>query len=507
MAYLPDRENTGFMRIVWSIAAAKLVFQLAIANRYGIFCDELYYVACSRHLAAGYVDQPPLIAFVTWFARHVFGDSLFALRLLPAIAGAALVWLTGRLAKEMGGGVFAQGMAALAAACVPIYMTMHHWMTMNAFEPLIWTGCAWCVVRAINSDDGRYWGWFGVLVGVGMENKYGVAFFVTGVAAGLLATRERKWIATRWMWIGAAAALAIFLPNLIWLGRHDFPFLELMRNVRASGRDVVRAPIPFIADQALIMNPVLFPLWVAGVVNLFFTRYRLLAWTFVVVIAMLIVLGGKDYYAAPLYPMAFAGGALGFETITRNRAQWSRVAYAVLLIIVTIALAPMAAPVLSAEGFIRYQKAIGLEPPQIEHHNNGPLPQYFADEFGWEDMAREVARVYHSLSPAEQVRAAIYGNNYAEAGAIDLYGPKYGLPKAISGHQNYWYWGPRDYTGDIVIVMGSDGTGDREHFASVEVAGHVGHPYARRDRWFPVLLCRGLKGDLRTVWGSTKHWD
>ncbi len=178
------------MKIVLWIAAAKLAFQLAIANRYGIFCDELYYIACSNHLAAGYVDQPPLIAFITWFARHAFGDSLFALRLLPAIAGAALVLLTAKLAREMGGGGFAQAMAALAVACVPIYMTMHHWMTMNAFEPLVWTGCAWCIVRAINTGDGRYWLWFGVLTGIGMENKYGVAFFVFGVAVGLLATER-----------------------------------------------------------------------------------------------------------------------------------------------------------------------------------------------------------------------------------------------------------------------------------------------------------------------------
>jgi len=495
------------MKIVLSLAAAKLVFQLAIANRYGIFCDELYYIACSNHLAAGYVDQPPLIAIITWFARHVFGDSLFALRLLPAIAGPALVLLTARLAREMGGGVFAQAMAALAVACVPIYMTMHHWMTMNAFEPLVWTGCAWCIVRAINTGDGRYWLWFGVLVGVGMENKYGVAFFVFGVAVALLLTRERKWIASRWMWIGAAAAVAIFLPNLIWLIRHDFPFLELMRNVRASGRDVVRAPIPFIADQALIMNPLLAPLWAGGVVFLFFSRYRVLAWTFVVVLATFIVLGGKDYYVAPLYPMAFAGGALAFEAITRTRALWSRAVYAAVLVIATVALAPMAAPVLPAEMFTRYQKAIGLAPPQIEHHDNGPLPQWFADEFGWEDMVREVAHVYNSLTPEERARTAIFGNNYAEAGAIDLYGSKYGLPKAICNHQNYWYWGPRNYTGDIVIVMGSDGTGDRTHFETVEFAGLVGHPYARRDRHFPLLLCRGLTVDLREAWASTKHWD
>jgi 4-amino-4-deoxy-L-arabinose transferase-like glycosyltransferase len=500
------KRFTSGPAIVFLIAAAKLIFHLATANRYGIFCDELYYIACSRHLDWGYVDQPPLIALITWIAMHVFGTSLLALRLLPAIAGAALVWLTGKLAREMGGGRFAQVLAALAVACVPIYMTLHHWMTMNAFEPLIWLGCAWCVVRAINTSDAHYWLGFGMLTGLGMENKYSAAFFVIGVAVGLIATRERKWLASRWIWIGAAAAIGIFLPNLIWLARHDFPFLELMRNVRASGRDVVRAPVAFIADQALIMNPVLFPIWVGGVVWLFASRYRVLGWTFAVVILVLMVLGGTDYYVAPLYPMAFAGGAIAFESITRKRARWTRAAFVALLVLATAALAPMTAPILPVESFARYQKLIGLEAPQIEHHEMGPLPQWFADEFGWEDMAREVARVYNSLPVEDRARTAIFCNQYSEAAALDFYGPKYGLPPAISNHQNYWYWGPRNYDGSIVIVTGSDGTGDREHFRTVEIAGRVGHIYARGDRHFPVLVCRGLIEDLRTFWPKTKNW-
>jgi len=501
------KRLTPGTRIVLCIAVAKLIFQLAVAGRYGIFCDELYYIACSRHLDWGYVDQPPLIAGITWFATHVFGTSLYGLRLLPALAGAALVWLTGKLAREMGGGTFAQALAALAVTCVPIYMTMQHWMTMNAFEPLLWMGCAWCVIRAINTGDAHYWLWFGALTGLGMENKYSVAFFVLGIAVGLIATRERRWLASRWMWIGAAAAVAIFLPNLIWLVRHDFPFLELMRNVRASGRDVVRGPVAFIADQGLIMNPILFPLWIAGTVWLFAGRYRVLAWTFLVVFTLMIVLGGKDYYVAPVYPMTFAAGAIAFESLTRARAAWTRAVFVAVLLAVTALLAPYASPVLPVQSFLRYQKWLGLEPPEIEHHGVNPLPQWFADEFGWEDMAREVARVYNSLPPDQRARTAIFCNQYSEAGALDYYGPKYGLPPAISNHQNYWYWGPRDYDGSIVIVTGSDGTGDREHFRTVEVAGRVNHPYARRDRHFPVLLCHDLTADLRKFWPETKNWN
>src|SRR6267143_3734919 len=176
-----DHGSLAGPAIGLSLALATFLFHLLTAGRYGIFRDELYYLACSEHLDSGYVDQPPLIAFIAWIARHLFGESLLGLRLLPAVAGAATVWLTGKLAREMDGGVFAQALAALAVMAAPIYLLMHHWLTMNAFEPLIWLGCAWCIVRAINQGDPRYWLWFGVLLGLGMENKYTTAFFALAI--------------------------------------------------------------------------------------------------------------------------------------------------------------------------------------------------------------------------------------------------------------------------------------------------------------------------------------
>ncbi|HYN25025.1 MAG TPA: glycosyltransferase family 39 protein, partial [Pyrinomonadaceae bacterium] len=222
--------------IVLYLAAAKLLLHLVTAGRYGIFRDELYYLACAEHLDWGYVDQPPAIALIAWLARHVFGSSLLGLRLLPAIAGAALVWLTGKLAREMGGGRFAQGLSALATLAAPVFLLFHHWLTMNAFEPLIWMGAAWCVVRAIKpgspagqpgwgGSTGRasYWLWFGVIIGVGLETKYSVVFFAFGTVAGLLLTSHRRFLKSPWIWLGALAAIVIFLPNLLWLVKHDFP--------------------------------------------------------------------------------------------------------------------------------------------------------------------------------------------------------------------------------------------------------------------------------------------
>lgn len=270
-------------------------------------------------------------------------DGLLRLRLLPAVAGATLVWLTGKLARELGGGRFAQALAALAVLIAPMFLVFHHWLTMNAFEPLIWLAAAWCVARAINTGRPSYWLWFGVLIGLGLETKYSIVFFAFGIVVGLLLTGHRRFLKSPWIWLGALAALLIFLPNLLWLVKHDFPFLELMRNIRESGRDVTRAPLRFIADQALIMNPILFPLWFGGLLWLFFGgpgngkgelgerpanselpgrgRYRIFGWAHLVMLVTLIVLKGKNYYLAPAYPILFAAGAIAFERITTKKEQ------------------------------------------------------------------------------------------------------------------------------------------------------------------------------------------
>ena len=490
------------------LAGAKLLFHLLTANRYGIFRDELYYLACGEHLDWGYVDQPPLIALVAWIARHLFGDWLIGLRFFPAAAGAATVWLTGKLTRELGGGTFAQVLAALGVICVPIYLILHHWLTMNAFEPLIWIGCIWCVVRAINRGDPRYWIWFGVLVGIGMETKYGIAFFVFAFVIGLILTDNRRFLVTKEFWIGALIAFLIFLPNLIWLARHNFPFLELMHNIRQTHRDVVRGPVAFVVDQIEILNPILFLLWFGGLVWLLRERrYRIFGIVYLALLATFITLRGKNYYLVSIYPLLFAAGAVAFEKITSASWRWSRVVYVLLLIGSIIILAPTVSPILSPEGAVAYQRKLGFEPPKAENQRTGPLPQYFADEFGWREMAEQTARVYKSLSPEEQARTAIFANSYGQAGAIDYFGPALGLPKSISNHQTFWWWGPRNYDGSIVIVLGSDGTGDHEHFQSVEVVGHTEHPYSRRDEHFDIFLCRGFSGDLRQAWSKMKKYD
>jgi hypothetical protein len=499
--------------LVLYIAAAKLLFHLVTAARYGIFRDEMYYLACAQRLAWGYVDHPPMTVFLGWLARHLFGESALAIRLLPALAGAAMVWLTGKLAREMGGGRFAQALSTLAIVVVPIYLILHHWLTDNVFEQLIWTACIWLVVRAINTGDPRYWLWFGVLAGLGFETKYSIAFLLLGLLVGVLLGPERRFLASRYLWLGVLACAAISLPNLLWQVRNNFPFLELIHNIRMTNRDVVRGPVAFIANQAFVMHPVLFPLWAGGLAWLFFARegrrYRALGWTFVVVLSTFIALKAKFYYVVPIYPMLMAAGAIALERITSRRTSGAlvRVVYLALVIIGGAALAPLSAPILSPEGFLRYQRTLGLEPPKAENYDTGLLPQYFADEFGWEEMVREVARIYHGLPAEEQARTAIFSNSWGSAAAVDFYGPRYGLPQAISNHNQYWLWGPQHYDGSTMIILNSDGRRDREYFQSVEAAGRVEHPYARRDEYHTIWLCRGPKFNLQAVWPRLKHYD
>ena len=505
-------DNPSRYRIttpVLLLALADAVLHLATANRYGIFRDELYYIACAHHLAWGYVDHPPFIAFITWLVAHTLGTSLIALRLLPALAGGLLVILTARVAHELGGDSFAQTMAAATIIPVPIYLILHHWLTMNAFEPLLWTGILYFALRLINTSDPRHWLPIGVLTGIGLENKYSMLFCIAGLVLGFLLTPARGWLASRFFWIAAAISALIFLPNLAWLIHHHFPFLEFEHNSRLSGSRIQRGPIDFLADQALIMNPVAATLALVGLVWLFVNprprNYRFAGITFLTILLPFLLLKAKNYYVAPAYPLLFAAGAVALESATANKQQSLRRVYASALLVSGLFFAPLVMPILPVPRFLRLHQALGnFTPVRFENQPDSVLPQYFSDEFGWREMARKTGEVYARIPAADRPATAVFANNYGQASAIDYFGPDYGLPPSISRAESFWLWGPRDYTGASVIVLGSDGKGDREHFRTVEIETAVDHPYARRDEHFNILLCRDLNTDLRILWPSIK---
>ncbi len=497
--------------VIGGLVGLKILLHLATAGRYGIFRDELYYIACARHLAFGYVDHPPLIALTTSLVLHTLGSSLLALRLLPALAGGMLVWLTAQIAQEMGGGRFAQIMAALSILPVPIYLILQHWLTMNAFEPLLWTAVVWAGLRLVRLGEPRYWLLIAAFIGIGLENKYSMVVPAGALVAGLLLTPDRRWLKSWYFLLAIGVALLLFLPNLLWLALHHFPFLEFERNSRASGSRIVRGPISFLADQALIMNPVLAVLASAGLLWLCLhkqaRRFRFAGWTALLVVGLWMMVQAKNYYVAPVYPPLFAAGAVAFEGTTENSLRWARLVYVCLVVFSGVLLAPLVMPILSVPHFLTYQHVWhGFTPVQFEAQPEKPLPQYFADEFGWEEMVRETSRAYAALPETERKQTAIFANDYGEASAIDFFGPKYGLPPSISKKQTFWLWGPREYTGSTMLVLGSDGVGDRRFFRTVQDVGTVNDPYSRADERFHIFLCRGIRTELHVLWPRLKSW-
>jgi 4-amino-4-deoxy-L-arabinose transferase-like glycosyltransferase len=477
---------------------------------YGFFVDELYFLACAEHLDWGYVDMPPLLPALTAAVRSVLGDSLLAVRLLPALAGAGLVLMTALLAREIGG---RRGALVLAGCCIlaaPIYWAYYAYHSMNAFEPLLWTGCAWVLVRLQRDRRPRLWLLFGLLAGLGVLTKHTSALFATCVVIGVLMTRDRRQLASRWPWLGAAVTLALFLPNLLWMIGHGFPHLELLANISAHGRDVELAPIAFLTEQVLMLNPVAAPVWLAGLATLLWGeagRHRALAIGWIVFMLFMILVGGRPYYPAPYYPLLFAFGSVAVERwFARRTLRWPMPASTAAVAVSGLALAPMFLPCLPPQALIRYGQLTGIQQPRIENHELGPLPQLFADRFGWPEMAAEVARVYHTLPAEDRQLAAIFGQNYGQAGAIDLYGPQLGLPKALSGHLTYWHWGPRGATGEVVIVLDDERENLERYFESVELAGRVEHPYSMPYEHFDVWICRGLKVPMSELWPMVKNY-
>jgi hypothetical protein len=497
---------------VWALAAVTLAAHLLTTGRFGYeyFVDELYFNACADHLAWGYVDMPPLHAALTALVKATLGDSLLAIRLLPAVAGAALILLTGALARELGGGRFAQFLSALCVAVAPIFLLAYSFSSMNAWEPLLWTGCALVVVRLIDGGDPRLWLLFGLLAGVGLLNKHTMALFAIGIAAGLLATPQRSLLRSRWFWLGAAVALLIFLPNLLWNIREGFPFFELQRAIREDRRNVSLSPLQFLMQQIVMLLPVSAPVWVGGLGWLLLARdvrrYRALGIAYLVMFALLLALDGRVYYLAPAYPILFAAGAVAIELRTvARRAAWLRPAIAGLIAITGVVFAPLSLPCLPPESYVRYSRALGVAPPPIETHRLGPLPQLFADRFGWRELAGKVAEIYRRLPAAERPRTAIFGQNYGQAGAIDLYGPRLGLPRALSGHLAYHGWGPPAEDPEVLIVMDDDRPRLEEFFGEVEHAGFHEHRYSMPYQHFDIWVCRKPKVSLRQIWPQLRN--
>ncbi len=496
--------------MLFALAFCRLVIQLPGINHYGFFRDELYYLACGRHLAWGYVDQPPLIAFVAWFARHLFGTSLFATRLFPVLAGAAVVYCTGRIAAELGGGLSAQFLAAIAILFAPAYIAFDNFLSMNAFEPLFWLLCAWIAIRIVKGAPPQLWLLFGAVAGLGLENKHSMLVFGFALVAGLLLSGQAHLFRSKWIWLGAAVALVIFLPNLLWEARNGWPQIEVVRNAQQFKNEAI-SPLQFLLEQVLFMQPLALPVWLAGLRWCFAApegkRFRFLGWSYLFVLAIFIALGGKSYYALPIYPVLMAAGGVALESFfVAPKRRWLAVALPALLIIAGLVTLPFGTPLLPVDTFLRYSQLLPYaNSVKTERDATTALPQLYADMFGWENMAAQIARVYRSLPESERASCAILAGNYGEAGAIDHFGSALGLPAAISGHNSYYFWGPRAYTGSCVILFGERADELKDLFEDAQLVGVITDPHAAiAERNVHVYICRKPRAPLAELWPHFK---
>jgi Dolichyl-phosphate-mannose-protein mannosyltransferase len=507
------------LSILITLCAAKLLLHLFTSVRhYGYFRDELYYLDMGRHLDWGYVDAAPLVAVYAKIAL-LMGGSLAALRILPALAGAALVAISILIARELGGGRYAQLLAGLFILLCPSVLWADSLMTMNAFEPLFWMGCVLVVARILRTGDSRLWLWFGVLAGLGLENKHSTLSFGFAVTIALLLTHHRREFAKKWIWIAGAIALALFLPNIIWQIRHYFPTIEDLANVRREGKNVLLGPLAFVKEQIFDAGYILLPVWLAGLAWFLRDRlWRVLGLTFVVFFVLMQVAHAKNYYVFPIYPMLLAGGAVVIEKtidhITGKRLAsraasirtTARVAVVTIVFLASLPAVPLVTWFLPPERLLAYQNALGLKLTKVEVHHEALLPQQIADQFGWPEMVSEVSGIYNSLSADDRAQTGIWAGNYGEAGAINQFGPQYGLPRAWSRHQNHWYWGPppQVYKNLIVIQWSLDDV--RDNCTSFQAFDHY-QRFGMGEENQPLYLCRGVTFDIQKIWPHSHHWN
>jgi len=500
-------------RVAAIAALVTLVIHLAANPHYGFFRDELYFIICGFHPAWGYVDQPPVVPLLA-AGSQLFGHSLFALRALAAIFAAGGAYVTCLLAFELGGSAFAATLATLAYLAAGVLESFGAKVGPDMVGLWLWPLAALYVLRIVKGADPRWWLAAGAVIGVAIQSKYSVLFFAIALLAGLALTQRRRVLASPWLLAGIAVAALIALPNFIWQAAHGFPMWELLRN-GANGKNVIAPPWLFLVQQLLITNPLAWPVWAIGLIWLLRNgTARFLGYAYFILIALMIALHAKFYYPADVYPILMAAGGVAIESWTR-RALLVRAAIVVEIAGAFVFFAPFSLPVLSEPAMLDYTVFVGrvLHIPrsalQTEHGRHSALPEDWADMHGWPQLASTVARIYYALPAAQRDRAAIVANNYGEAAAIDFFGAQYGLPPALSGHNNYWLWGTHGYSGDVIVdVNGDCGRHDLPHlFRSARLITHFNEPWViSYEQDIPIWVCTGITTPLSQLWPQLRNY-
>lgn len=493
-------------------ALATFALHAACWGRYGIFRDELYFLVCGQRLSAGYVDQPPGIALVARLAYSLFGTWVPGLRVFSWVAGAATVYLTGRLAARISGSSVAANVAAVAAASCLLLVGGSHHLSMNAFEPLLVVAVVHVLLRLTQGGNPKLWVAAGGLAGLAVLMKYTAAPLCLALLTGVAVTPARRALRTWWALAGATVGALVVLPNFLWQATHGFPFLEMV-HAAVTWKNTPITPPQFLLGL-LVEAGLNTPLWVGGLGWLLFApRARAARFMGVGGLIHLLALAfghAKPYYAAALVPILVAGGGVAVAELVRSATV--RRAYGALVVAAAIAFAPLAIPILPLDTFVRYLGAVKVRPPVNERLEQSVLPQDRADEFGWREITAGVARVYRSLPPEEQAHVAVFSpRNYGPASAVEILGPEHGLPRglAVSGHNQYWFWGIPAGRGDPLIVVSDPGFSCRDYFREQLLAEQLPKiPYALpQDNGHTLWICRGLPAPLQTLPRSVRHFD
>ena len=496
----PQRRRRGPEPVVLGIAAAFLLVELSMSARYGFHRDELYFLACSRHLAWGYVDQPPLVPAVARLVTAVAGPSTIGLRALPALAGAATVVLVASMARELGGSRRAQVISAIAAATSAQVLAATHLLSTAAFDIFFWTAILWLLVRLMIRRQPELWLAVGAVAGVALLNKLNVVFLVVAVTIGLLATGRHRDLGSRWAAAGACLAVVIAAPDIVWNATHHWAQLSMLHALHAEN-STLGASIGFLPAQLIVVGPVLAYVWIPGLRRLSSDGAgRPFAIAYVVLVVIYTLTGAKPYYLAGMYGVLFAGGGVWWDERLAAGAASGAVRPAQRLIgaclLAAAVLAPLTLPVLP-------EAALASGPWE------SAINKDLSATVGWDLVVRQIAGVASDLPAGQRGRLVVLTGDYGAAGAVDLYGHRFGLPAAISGHNTYWWWGPGPAPDDsTTIAVNLPASLLHRYFARVRPAGQVITPHGvwTEERGAPIWICSGQTVPWARAWPDLRHY-
>jgi 4-amino-4-deoxy-L-arabinose transferase-like glycosyltransferase len=483
-----------------SVAVATIVVHMVTGGKYGFHRDELATLEDARHLDWGFVAYPSVTPFFGRLSLLLFGTSLAGFRFFAAVAEAAAVVLTGLMAKELGGKRGAVLVAAFAA--IPFCLGGGALMQYVSFDYFFWVLTAYFVVRLLNSDDARWWLAIGASIGLGMETKWTMGFLALGVVAGVVFTDGRRFLGTKWLWYGVAVSVLALLPNLWWQAGHNFISLDFLRYIHARDIRIGRTK-GFLPDQ-LKLTLLALPLWVGGwhfcLLSAAGKRYRALGWMYMVPLLLLVIAQGRGYYLAGAYPMLYAAGSVwGEQWLAKLRRGWAN-------LVRGLAWAALFADIALVSAITLPLAPVNSRLWQFASKINSDL----REELGWQELVEIVAHIRDQLPAADRTALGILAGNYGEAGAVNLYGPNYGLPTAISGTNSFWLRGYGDPPPQTVIVLGFSQNWVDEHFASCELVGHTGNRYGVPNEELEdhpnIFVCRGLQQRWPEFWKNFRRF-